>query len=149
MPTSHSTSRPADCLQGKVSLFTGASSSIGRAAAFELAARAARMVVSTRRAERLNALVAQITQQDGEARAIAVDVTDRAQIIERMAFTQREDGCPDSASNNAGAKGELAALKRYPRDGQEMAKIVALPASDDDRFTFGHSRLADGGYSVA
>jgi NAD(P)-dependent dehydrogenase (short-subunit alcohol dehydrogenase family) len=108
MSTSVSNSMAGHARLGKIALVTGASSGKGRAAALELASRGAQVVVSARRAEALEALVAEITAQGGAAQALPCDVTDGAQIRALLAFTQRQHGRLDIAFNNAGTEGQLA-----------------------------------------
>jgi len=62
-------------LAGRVVAITGASSGIGRATALQLASARARVVVSARRADRLEALASDIRAAGGEAIAVPGDVT--------------------------------------------------------------------------
>ena len=73
-------------MSGKVAMVTGASSGFGVHFAKIMAARGAKVVVAARRVERLEALVAEIKADGGEAMAVAMDVTDSASII--TAFDQ-------------------------------------------------------------
>ena len=75
-------------MSGKVAMVTGASSGFGVHFAKIMAARGAKVVVAARRVERLEALVAEIKADGGEALAVAMDVTDSASII--AAFDQAE-----------------------------------------------------------
>ena len=61
-------------LHGKVALITGASSGIGREAARLFARHGARLVLTARRQPELQALVAEIEQDGGQAIALAGDV---------------------------------------------------------------------------
>jgi NADP-dependent 3-hydroxy acid dehydrogenase YdfG len=67
-------------LSGKVALVTGASSGIGEATAFALAAEGARVVITARRIQRLDDLAKRIQQSGGEAVAIEADVASEEQI---------------------------------------------------------------------
>lgn len=67
-------------LQGKVVLITGASSGFGEDAARLFAKEGCKVVLSARRLERLQTLAADIQDSGGEAFAIPVDVTQRAEI---------------------------------------------------------------------
>src|SRR6266511_4060348 len=64
-------------LEGKTAVVTGASSGIGRAAALELARRGANVVLAARRAERLEAAVAECAALGVRATAVVADVTSR------------------------------------------------------------------------
>jgi NADP-dependent 3-hydroxy acid dehydrogenase YdfG len=65
---------------GKVVVITGASSGLGEATARYLAERGAAVVLGARRAERLQALVDEITRAGGKASAVVTDVTDPLQV---------------------------------------------------------------------
>ncbi|MCT2529965.1 glucose 1-dehydrogenase [SAR92 clade bacterium H921] len=98
-------------MSGKVAMVTGASSGFGVHFAKILAARGAKVVVAARRVERLEALVAEIVGDGGEAVAVAMDVTDSGSII--TAFDQAEAafGTVTMLANNAGVAEVRAALK--------------------------------------
>ncbi|ABX37086.1 short-chain dehydrogenase/reductase SDR [Delftia acidovorans SPH-1] len=97
-------------LHGKVALITGASSGIGREAARLFARHGARLVLTARRQPELQALVAEIEQDGGQAIALAGDVRDEplAQALVETA-TERFGGL-DIAFNNAGMTGDPCAL---------------------------------------
>jgi NADP-dependent 3-hydroxy acid dehydrogenase YdfG len=65
-------------IAGKFVVITGASSGLGEATARHLAERGAPVVLGARRAERLQALVDQITRAGGNATGIVTDLTDAA-----------------------------------------------------------------------
>jgi len=67
-------------LNNKVVLITGASSGFGQDAARLFAMEGCKVVLTARRLDRLQALAAQIQNAGGEALAIPVDVTERAEI---------------------------------------------------------------------
>ncbi|MDP2777067.1 MAG: SDR family NAD(P)-dependent oxidoreductase, partial [Anaerolineales bacterium] len=67
-------------LENKVVLITGASSGFGEDAALLFAKEGCRLVLAARRIDRLQNLAERIQQAGGEALAIPVDVTDRADI---------------------------------------------------------------------
>jgi len=95
-------------LDGKVVLVTGGSSGIGRAAAVELARRGAKVVASARRKAELDALVAQIKSEGGEATGVVADINVEQDVIDLVAKTVATYGRLDAAFNNAGTEGEFS-----------------------------------------
>jgi len=89
-------------LNGTVALVTGASSGIGEATALALAERGAAVAVAARRAERLQALAARITDAGGTALAIEADVGSPDQARALVQRTVAELGRLDTLVNNAG-----------------------------------------------
>jgi NAD(P)-dependent dehydrogenase (short-subunit alcohol dehydrogenase family) len=94
-------------LINKIALVTGASSGIGRATAKLFAAEGAHVVVTARRHEELEKLVAEIAASGGKAMALAGDVKDEAFAQSLIAAAIRSFGGLDIAFNNAGALGEM------------------------------------------
>src|SRR2546421_10108193 len=92
----------ADTLQGKVALVTGASSGIGEATAYALAAMGASVAASARRADRLNALVKRIQDSGGQAISIVADIADEAKANDTVNRTVGRWGRLDILVNNAG-----------------------------------------------
>lgn len=90
-------------LRGARALVTGATSGIGHALARRLTEQGARVVVTGRRTDRLDALVNLIRQRGGEAHAIPADVTDPAQRAHLVDSTLAQLGGMDLLVNNAGA----------------------------------------------
>lgn len=86
---------------GKVVWITGASSGIGEALAYELAAEGARLVLSARRADRLAAVRSRCAHPE-DHRVLAFDVTDIAAHAQHVAWVLRECGHIDMLINNAG-----------------------------------------------
>ena len=90
-------------LSGRVALVTGASSGLGRHFAKVLASHGAKVVLAARRLERLEAVAAEIEAAGGEALAVAMDVTDAAQIDAALNATLERFGGPaDIIVNNSG-----------------------------------------------
>ena len=84
---------------GRVAVITGASSGIGEATARALAADGHRLALLARRADRIEALAAEL---GNGAIAIQADVTDRDSIVAAAERVQSELGGADILVNNAG-----------------------------------------------
>jgi NADP-dependent 3-hydroxy acid dehydrogenase YdfG len=89
-------------LAGRVAVVTGASSGMGRASAFLLASRGAKVALLARRKTQLDEVAAEIKRNGGEALAITTDVTDQASVDAAAATVLREFGNADLVFNNAG-----------------------------------------------
>lgn len=94
---------PRPDLSGRVALVAGASKGIGADAARAFAAAGAAVVVGSRDLDRLNALVAEITDAGGRALARRTDVTDPASSQGLVDAAVTEYGRLDFAFNNATA----------------------------------------------
>lgn len=90
---------------GMRTILTGASSGIGLALAKLLAKRGARLVVSARRQDRLDALVEELRNDGGEAIAVAGDVTDPEVRCQLLQTAVSQLGGLDCLINNAGIGG--------------------------------------------
>ncbi|WP_394777846.1 SDR family oxidoreductase [Undibacterium sp.] len=88
-------------LSGKVALVTGASRGIGESVAKLLAARGALVIVSSRKAEACEAVVAAIREAGGKAEARACHIGEMAQIDALMAGIADTHGRLDILVNNA------------------------------------------------
>ncbi len=91
-----------DQLDGKVILITGASSGIGAAAATRLAAAGASVVLTARRADKLDRLAKQIRDDGGAARALTCDIADRGSVASMIEDAIDSFGHVDALLNNAG-----------------------------------------------
>jgi 3-hydroxy acid dehydrogenase/malonic semialdehyde reductase len=84
-------------------LITGATAGIGEACARAFAAAGARLVLTGRRTERLQALADELRQAHGsESRLLAVDVRDREQVFAAVGGLPAEWAAVDVLVNNAG-----------------------------------------------
>lgn len=93
-------------LSGKVAIITGASAGIGRATAKLFAAEGAKLVIGARRQGELDALLAEIRAEGGEAVALAGDVRSEEYAKALVALAVQSYGRLDVAFNNAGVMGE-------------------------------------------
>ena len=89
-------------LTGQVALVTGASAGLGVRFARTLAAAGAKVAVTARRLDRLEALAAEITAAGGVCEPIALDVTDADQIVAAVDRAEAALGPVSILVNNAG-----------------------------------------------
>ena len=89
-------------MSGKVAIVTGASSGIGEAAARELAARGASVVLASRALDRLEGLRREISASGGAALVVETDVSERGSVEAMVWRAVGEFGSLDVLVNNAG-----------------------------------------------
>jgi len=89
-------------LHGKIAWITGGGTGIGRSAAIELAAAGATVIVSGRRREPLDAVVAEIDAAGGTGDAEALDVASQAEVAAGGAAVLARHGRVDILVNSAG-----------------------------------------------
>lgn len=92
-------------LEGRVAIVTGGGWNVGQAIARGIAAEGARVVVASRREDRLDESVQLIRDAGGEAIAVPTDVTDLAQVESLVARTITEFGTVDIMAAIAGGGG--------------------------------------------
>ena len=88
-------------VRGRVVIVTGASRGIGRGLALHLGAQGARLAVTGRKPDRLEALSAELDDRDVEHLAMPVDVTDRDGAFELVARVLDRFGRVDGLVANA------------------------------------------------
>jgi NADP-dependent 3-hydroxy acid dehydrogenase YdfG len=89
-------------IKGKVIAITGASSGIGEAAARQLAAAGAKVVLGARRSGRLEVIASDIRAKKGEVAVLAIDVTRRDDLTLLVKTAQERFGRLDVLISNAG-----------------------------------------------
>jgi 3-oxoacyl-[acyl-carrier protein] reductase len=89
-------------LTGQIALVTGASQGLGQAVAVRLGQNGAKVLCVARNADKLAETVAQIQAANGEAVAIACDVTDRQSIEKLFDLVETDYKRLDILVNNAG-----------------------------------------------
>ncbi|HUY44574.1 MAG TPA: SDR family oxidoreductase [Streptosporangiaceae bacterium] len=108
-----------------VAVVTGASSGIGAATAIRLAQADYQVILAARRADRIDALAAQIRRNGGQADATVLDVTHRAAV---HAFASTLDRCDVLINNAGGAIGGETVADSDPADWQAMYDVNVLGA---------------------
>jgi len=89
-------------LEDKVAIITGASSGIGRATAISMAGEGSRVVLASRRREKLEEVKREIEADGGEALIIPTDVVQRDQVKNLVKKTMEHFGRIDLIVCNAG-----------------------------------------------
>jgi len=113
-------------LDGQVAVVTGGGTGIGRAIALRLAADGAAVVVSGRRPDPPDAVVAEITGGGGTALAVPGDHA-REDDVERLFATAADRfGHIDVLVNNAAVPGAIGPIWDLPMDGWEATLAVNL-----------------------
>lgn len=112
-------------LSSKVVAITGASAGIGRATAVQLAAQGAAVVVSARRADRLDELVTEIRASGGRALAVPADVARIEDVQNLVTRAVSEFGRLDVMICNAGI-GFHGTLDETPIDAMRRLVDVNL-----------------------
>jgi NADP-dependent 3-hydroxy acid dehydrogenase YdfG len=115
-----------DLQTGRVAVITGASSGIGEATARALARDGNRVALLARRADRIEALASELG--DGNAIAVAADVTDRDSLAAAAERVQGDFGGADILINNAGVMllGPFSSGQRA--DYRQMVEVNLLGA---------------------
>jgi NADP-dependent 3-hydroxy acid dehydrogenase YdfG len=98
-------------LDGQIAIITGAGTGIGREAAIMFADEGATLVLSGRRIEPLNAVVALIEAKGGTAVARSVDMEDGDAAAALGAWTISEFGRVDVLVNNAGHSSKVRSIQ--------------------------------------
>lgn len=101
-------------LDGRIALLTGASGGLGAHFAEVLARQGARVVLTARRLDKVEAYAAAIGRTGAEAHARALDVSDPASITAVFAEVAAAIGPVDILVNNAGVSGEGRAIDLTP-----------------------------------
>jgi NADP-dependent 3-hydroxy acid dehydrogenase YdfG len=129
-----------DQSSGRVAVITGASSGIGEATARALAAEGYRLALLARRADRIQALAAEL---GGGAIAIEADVTDRDSIVAAAERVERELGGADILINNAGVMLLAPFTSEQQVEQRQMVEVNLLGAMTATEVFLG--QLRDGG----
>jgi NAD(P)-dependent dehydrogenase (short-subunit alcohol dehydrogenase family) len=109
-------------LEGKVAVITGASRGIGRAIALRLAQAGAKVTVSSRRLENVQAVADEIAATGGEALAVQAHVGRPDEVTALVARTVEAFGRVDVAVNNAATNPHFGPL--LTADEGQLDKIL-------------------------
>ncbi len=93
-----------DCFTGQTIVVTGGGSGIGRCVAHELASLGAHVVITGRRQEKLDGVLAEIAEDGGSAESRAFDIRDEEAVKEAVASILSARGRIDGLVNNAGGQ---------------------------------------------
>lgn len=114
-------------LSGQVAIVTGASRGIGEATARRLAAFGVKVVLAARSFERCEAIAAEIGAADGEAIAVACDVSDYAAVSKLVEQSRQSFGATSILINNAGVIEPIGSiLDSAPEDWASSISINLL-----------------------
>ena len=116
----------AESLEGKVALITGASSGIGAIVAKELAKKGMKVVLTARRASKLEQNVQEIKAAGGEAVAKECDVSNSVSIQWAFAFAEEYYGGIDFVFANAGIEGQLFKTGLTETDDKELQSLFDI-----------------------
>ena len=89
-------------LKDRIALVTGASSGIGEATALELARHGAKVAITARRRERLDALANELAELGAEPLVLVADLAEKAEAQRIVHETEHRFGRLDILVNNAG-----------------------------------------------
>ena len=106
---------------GKWALVTGASAGIGAALARELATHGAKLILTSRRKERLDALARELASKGAETRIVVADLSDPASPQQIYDATEGAGLTVDILVNNAGL-GQYSAFHVSPAE-QELSQV--------------------------
>ncbi len=109
-------------LKDRVALVTGASQGIGRATALALARAGAKVIGAARNAEKLSAVISEITSAGGEALAMPMDVSDAAHIKSGFKQVVERFGRLDILVNNAAITRDGLAVRMKAEDWETVLR---------------------------
>ncbi|MCO5162576.1 MAG: SDR family oxidoreductase [Mesorhizobium sp.] len=93
-----------DCFSGQTIVVTGGGSGIGRCVAHELASLGAHVVITGRKQDKLDRVVAEIAEDGGSAEARAFDIRDEEAVKAAVESIVSARGRIDGLVNNAGGQ---------------------------------------------
>lgn len=134
----------ADLLQGKVIVVTGGGTGLGKSMALRCAELGAKLVLTGRRVEVVEAAAAEIAAAGGEALGLACDVRVYEQVEALIAASVARFGRVDCLINNAAGNFLCPSEKLSPNGFASIVGIV-LQGSFHCTLAFGRQVIAQGG----
>jgi NAD(P)-dependent dehydrogenase (short-subunit alcohol dehydrogenase family) len=101
----------SDTLKNKVAIITGGGTGLGREIALEYARLGAKVIVASRKIEKLEETVSMINEEGGEGKAITVDVREPAEVDALVAEADRHYGHIDILVNGAAGSFPISSEK--------------------------------------
>lgn len=111
-------------LKGKVAIVTGGYKGLGEAISLELASQGAKVAIVARSLQECQKLTKQITDQGGQAMAVAVDVSDEKSVVQMVEQVTDKWSEIDFLINNAAYPGLTEWIVNFPLD--EWEKVMAV-----------------------
>lgn len=131
-------------LAGKVAVITGASAGIGAAIARELAAAGALLVLTARRADRLEQMASELQTRTA---ILAADIADPATPAALLAIAQERFGRADILVNNAGIL-RVGALDTFDLGGLDTMVATNFNAPVRTSYVFARAMKAEGSGAI-
>lgn len=113
-------------LQGKHILITGAAQGMGAAVAAQYAAQGAKVCVGDMNVDGVQEVADRIRASGGEATAVGLDVTQRAEVVAAVAHTVESFGSINVILNNAGINKPLMFLDITEENWHKIMDVNAL-----------------------
>ena len=133
-------------LDGKVAVVTGASKGIGEAMARGMAEFGAKVVISSRKQEAVEAVADQFKADGLEAVGIACHVADAEQRVNLIAKTIEKYGRIDVLINNAGTNPYYGPIEDMPQSAYQKTMDINLNAPMElSKLAFPHMKSIGGG----
>lgn len=148
MQTLPQTNSSIPSLVGKVAVVTGGARGLGEATCRCLAEAGLKVVVADRRQELAEQVVQEIQTQDGEAMALALDVSDPEQVSQSLNQVIDRYGKIDALVNNAGVDVTLSVEELPIPDWQQVINVNLNGPFYLSKAVFPHMREQGGGQII-
>lgn len=144
MAISHTTSMlPKDSLKDTVILVTGGGSGLGKSMSTYFSSLGAKVVISSRKQERLDEAAAEITKETGgEVLGVACDIRDYAQVEHLRDEINKKWGSPDVVVNNA-AGNFISPTERLSANAFDAIIDIVLKGTKNVTLAFGKQWISE------